>query len=199
MRGGRLIADQAGRGVEWPFNTRRWFAPVVTPDGQEHHLVRWTQDASGAVTGFRRPDGTAGGVLSTPALSVDAAAEGGENGAKLTFKTLQEEVTIAAAATSTSTIEIPAGAVVLAVSTRVTVAIPTATTFTVGDGSTADRFNTGSNVAVAAGTTNRGTKAGPAYFATATPIVITPSDTPAAATGRVRVTIHYYEVTPPTA
>ena len=70
---------------------------------------------------------------------------------------------------------------------------------TVGDGSTAAKFNTGSNIAVAAGTTDVGTKAGPTYYASATSIVFTPSQTPATATGRVRTTIFYIQVTPPTA
>ena len=86
----------------------------------------------------------------------------------------------------------------LAVSVRVVTVIPTAATFTVGDSGSAARFNTGSNVAVAAGTTNVGTKAGAYYNATAAGILITPNLTPGAATGQVRVTIHYIEVTAPT-
>jgi len=49
----------------------------------------------------------------------------------LAIKSLSEVTTIAAAATSDTTIQMPAGAIVLGVSLRVTVVIPTAATFTV--------------------------------------------------------------------
>lgn len=110
---------------------------------------------------------------------------------------LEEEVTIAAAANTDSTIQMPAGAVVLGVAVRVTAAIPTAATFTVGDAGSAARFSTAA-VAVAAGSTDAGTKAGAYYNASAAAIRITPNAQPATATGKVRVTIFYYTVTPPT-
>lgn len=122
----------------------------------------------------------------------------GTDGQLCQIKSLTELVTIAAAATSTSTIQMPANAIILAVSARVTVAIPTAATFTVGDAGSAARFNTGASMLVAAGTTNVGTKAGAYYNATAAGILITPNLTPGTAVGRVRVTIHYIEVTAPT-
>ncbi len=125
-------------------------------------------------------------------------AVAGTHGQSLAVQVLEELTTIAAAATSTTTIQIPAGAIVLAVATRVTVAIPTATSFTVGDGSTAAKFNTGSNIPVTVNSTDPGTKAGPVYYAAATSIVYTPSTTPGAATGRVRTSIFYILVTPPT-
>jgi hypothetical protein len=123
----------------------------------------------------------------------------GANGQALKIRVLEELTTIAAAATSTTTIQIPAGALVLAVPVRVVTALPGAATMTIGDGTTAAKFNTGSNIAVAAGTTDAGTKAGPTYYAAATSIVITPNATPSSATGRVRTTIFYIQVTPPTA
>lgn len=120
------------------------------------------------------------------------------NGQLLNFKGLTELTTIAAAATSVTTIQIPAKSIVLAVSALVTTIIPTATTFDVGDGITAAKFNTAA-VAVAAGSSDPGTKAGPVYFAAATAITLTMNGTPpAAATGRVRITIHYISVTVPT-
>lgn len=122
----------------------------------------------------------------------------GLNGQLCQIKSLTELTTLAAAATTTTTIQMPAGAIVLGVSVRVVTVIPTAATFTVGDAGSAARFNTGTNVAVAAGTTNAGTKAGAYYNATAAGILITPNLTPGAATGQVRVTIHYIEVTAPT-
>ena len=120
------------------------------------------------------------------------------NGKALGIKMLTELTTIAAAATTDTTIQMPAGAIVVGVSVRVTTLIPTAATFTVGDSGSAARFNTGASVAVAAGTTNAGTKAGAYYNASALSVRLTPDLTPADNTGRVRVTIYYIDVTPPT-
>jgi hypothetical protein len=53
-------------------------------------------------------------------------------------------------------------------------------------------------VLVAAGTTDAGTKAGAYYNASALAVRITPNIQPADNSGRVRVTIHYYTVTPAT-
>lgn len=122
----------------------------------------------------------------------------GANGQLAQIKSLSELTTIAAAASTDTAIQMPAGAIVLAVSVRVTTLIPTAATFTVGDSGSAARFNTGASVLVAAGTTDKGTKAGAYYNAGALAVRITPNLTPAAATGVVRVTIHYLDVTPPT-
>lgn len=110
---------------------------------------------------------------------------------------LTELTTIAAAATTDTAIQMPAGAVVLAVSVRVTTVIPTAATFTVGDSGSAARFSTAA-VSTAATSTDAGTKAGAYYNASALSVRITPNLTPANNTGRVRVTIYYYTVTPPT-
>lgn len=119
------------------------------------------------------------------------------NGQRIGFKSLTELTTIAAAATTDTVIQMPAAAIILAVSVRVTVAIPTATNFTVGDSGSAARFSTAA-VSSAANSTDKGTKAGAYYNAGALAVRITPDATPAANTGRVRVTIHYIEVTPPT-
>jgi hypothetical protein len=135
----------------------------------------------------------AAGALSTNS----SLARTGANGQALThLQSLTELTTIAAAATTDTTIQMPAGAVVLAVSVRVTVAIPTAATFTVGDSGSAARFNNAA-VTVAANSTDPGTKAGAYYNASALSIRITPNLTPGDTSGRVRVTIHYYTSTPP--
>jgi hypothetical protein len=123
----------------------------------------------------------------------------GANGQAFTHvQQLTELTTIAAAATTDTTIQMPANAVVLAVSVRTTVVIPTATSYTVGDSGSSARFNT-ANVGVAANSTDAGTKAGAYYNAGALSVRLTMvGGAPAANTGRVRVTIYYYTVTPPT-
>ncbi len=120
------------------------------------------------------------------------------NGQTLSHESVSELTTIAAAATTDTAIQIPAGAVVLGVSVRVTVVIPTAATFTVTSTTGGTGFNTGTNVSTAANTTDAGTKAGAFYQAAASTIRITPNATPGNNSGRVRVTIHYYKVTPAT-
>ena len=139
------------------------------------------------------------GAASAASVSAPLVSATGANGQLIKIGVLEELTTIAASATTSTAIQIPAGSVVLAVSVRVTVTIPTAATMTVGDGTTAAKFNTGSNIAVAAGTTDTGMKAGPTYYAAATSIVFTPSLTPGTNAGRVRTTIFYMQVTPATA
>lgn len=119
----------------------------------------------------------------------------GPNGANLIVNTLTESTTIAAAATTTTTIQIPAGAIVLAVSVRVTTTIPTATTFTV-TGNTTGTFNTAA-VSTASGSTDPGTAAGAFYSATTQSIKYTPNSTPGSATGVVRSVVTYLTSIPP--
>lgn len=122
----------------------------------------------------------------------------GTNGQILSMcQTLTELTTIAAAASTDTTIQMPANSVVLAVSVRVTVVIPTAVSFTVGDSGSAARFSTAA-VSTAATSTDAGTKAGAYYNATALSVRITPNAQPADNSGRVRVSIFYYTSTPPT-
>lgn len=122
----------------------------------------------------------------------------GNNGQSFSsVQSLTELTTISTNASTDTTIQMPANSLILAVPVRVTVIIPTAATFTVGDSGSAARFST-TTVAVAADTTDTGNKAGVYYNASALSVRITPNASPLAATGRVRITIYYYTVTPPT-
>ena len=151
----------------------------------------------GAEGGLSVGTTTDGGAGTARATELQQISGTGTNGQFVAMKSLTQLVTIAAAATTDTTIQIPAGARVFAVSSRVTVAIPTAATFEVGINGAASRFSTG--VAVAVDTTSVGTLGSvDDDYAAATAIRITPSATPATNAGRLRVTIHYLEVTPPT-
>ena len=134
-----------------------------------------------------------GPTATTAILEVNSIS----NGQKLTFRTQTELLTIAAAATTNSSITLNTDAVILAVSVRVTVLIPTAATFTVTGNSSGTTFSTAA-VAVAAGTTDVGTASCPYKNGAGQLVRITPNLTPADNTGRVRITIHYYDVTPAT-
>lgn len=143
----------------------------------------------------------AAGVLklshSTATSTAEFQVSGGSGGFISTVKALTELTTIAAAATTTTAIQLPANAVILAVSVRVVTIIPTAATFTVTSATPAKTWNTVA-VPVAAGTTDPGTAPGPSFQTTASVITITPNLTPGTATGQVRVTVYYYQVTPAT-
>lgn len=131
-------------------------------------------------------------------LNAATLATVGVNGQSCAIQSLTELTTIAAAATTDTAIQIPANAIVLGVSVRVTTVIPTAATFTVIGTTSSTAFQTGATVSTAATTTDAGTKSCPYLNATAQTIRITPNAQPADNTGRVRVTIHYISVTPPT-
>jgi len=99
--------------------------------------------------------------------------------------------------TATATLLIPAGAVVLGVTTRVTSLITGPAGYDVGDGTNTDRW--GNSIAVANGTTSDPTdyvSSAMEIFPVATDVVIT-SDGVAFTGGQVRVTVHYMTLTAP--
>ena len=131
------------------------------------------------------------------------------NGSTMTFSHTTEEIVIAAAAqTDSAATLLPASSITLGVTVRVTVAIPTAATFTVGAnviGGTTKYEATG--ISTAANTTAVCTDqwdggvatdpAGPSNN-TARRIRIIPNLTPANNTGRVRCDVFSLVFTPPT-
>jgi hypothetical protein len=124
------------------------------------------------------------------------------NGASLNIKSISEEVTIAAAAfTDSSTNLLPANSFIVCVAYRVTVVIPTAATFDVGVAIDTNRY--GELISVAAGTTSTSFKLlvplNPSMQNAAGTIRITPDAIPAAATGKVRITVYYIDCDAPTA
>jgi hypothetical protein len=118
------------------------------------------------------------------------------NGQNLQSKALTEATTIAASDATVTSIEIPKDAVVLAVSVRVLSSIPSATEFSVGVTGAATRY--GGALSNAVDVKNPGTSDYGRYYGASTCILITPDVTPSSNAGKIRVTIHYIEVTPPT-
>jgi hypothetical protein len=123
---------------------------------------------------------------------------GAANGQLLDLKWQTEELTLSTVGATTDTaMQMPAGAVIFGVTTRVTQALTVATSFSVGDSGSATRFSTTGTVAVTLGTTDKGTKAGAYYNASALAVRVTANGgTPGA--GKVRLTMWYYELTPST-
>lgn len=142
--------------------------------------------------------GAANDVVMSRTAAGSLGIGGQSNGQKIAISTLTELTTIAAAATTDTAIQIPLDAVVFAVSVRVTVAIPTATTFTVTGTTSGTQFDVAGGVSTAANTTDVGTRNTPYKNGAAQTIRITPNVNPAANSGRVRTTIHYYQITPAT-
>ena len=118
----------------------------------------------------------------------------GANGQSTSFAQATALVSTPSGATVTSTNLIPANSIVLGVTVRVTTAVTGATTFDVGDGTTANRF--ADDVAVASGTTSQLAIA-PALFAAATNVVLTANGSNFTG-GAVRVTVHYITLVAPT-
>lgn len=57
MKSGRLLAEYPGRGVEWPMDFLRRPAPLILPDGSEHHLARFVKGESGQFDVLAGPTG----------------------------------------------------------------------------------------------------------------------------------------------
>jgi hypothetical protein len=148
-------------------------------------LVEWVNDT--AVRGYLHHNG-------------DLAINMLDNGQQLNIESLPEELTIQAAATTTSTIQIPAGCLCVGVSSYVTTTLPGATvSYSIGTAApalNATRFGTA--IPSVVGSSDPGTDDAITHFANDTPILITPDVAPAAATGKIRITIHFIRIDPAT-
>lgn len=151
-----------------------------------------------AVTGaITATGGVVGEVTDATLHATTSVGKTGANGQSILLKELTEETTMAQAATTATTIEIPAGCILLAVCGRVTGLAATTATYDIGI--TGDTARFGSGVLVAAGTTFKGV---PDVlfeaYASATTILVTPNATPTDDNGKIRFSIFYLEITPPT-
>jgi hypothetical protein len=112
-------------------------------------------------------------------------------GSKALVKTNSTTKSALSGATVTATDLIPAGSIVLGVNVKVITLITGATSFTIGDGTDADRWGTG--IAVAAGTTTTTadiTVTSAPIYAAATSVVLTAAGSNFTA-GAVEISVHY--------
>jgi len=133
-------------------------------------------------TGGRDYDISAGEVISNSAIG-------------LKYKTT--ELVAISGATASFASAIPAGSLVVGVSTRVTKAITGATSFGIGDGTDATRWGTTRPITL--GSTSdlaQITISSPIYYTSATDIVLT-ANGGNFTDGDVRIVLHYFEITPP--
>jgi len=126
----------------------------------------------------------------------DWAINMGDNGQQLTQGSVTESLTIMDTADGYSSIQILAGSQVKAVSWYVVTTLPGPATFSLGIAGDETRY--ANSVSALAGTSGNGMSAGIIYYLNNTSLVITPVSTPTAATGVIRITIHYEIVDAPT-
>ena len=121
------------------------------------------------------------------------------NGAKLTFGSFTELLTIAVAAYTDTTSTIPAEASVFGASVRVVTSIPGITNFSVSNPTAGVAYST-APVSGTAGSTDPGDDNCPhgPVSASAVTLRITPDVAPSAGTGQVRIAAYWYLPTPPT-
>lgn len=122
---------------------------------------------------------------------------GSGNGQFLRINSREELTTISTAATTATVINFPANSLQFGVSVRVITAIPTAATFSVGTTENATRYGTGILTSSDVTSQSAGTTS-PIILTSTASVVITPNAAPNAATGQVRVTLYYLDLTPPT-
>jgi hypothetical protein len=113
------------------------------------------------------------------------------HGAATETLVVEEEVSLSGASVETA-FNIPAGAIVFAVSERVTQVVTGATSFKVGISGETNKF--GDLLGLSPGSTNRG-HIGPTGFYSATPIVITANGSNFTG-GKLRIACHYVFITP---
>jgi major tropism determinant Mtd-like protein len=130
-------------------------------------------------------------VLNTAASNVIAL---GAKGSAVNIQVAEQLVSGLSGASVTAGSQIPAGALVLACSARVTTAITGATSFSVGYTGSTSAF--GSGLGTSSGTTNEG-MIGPNPFYSATNLVLTAAGGSFTG-GAVRLSLIYLTFTPPT-
>lgn len=181
--GGVWILPVAASGSAWtgqPAGTlMRFEAGAWEPLAPAEGVLAWVKDEN-QIVAF---DGAAWTPLSATFRSTVAAASPGLANTRLEL--LEEELTLSGASTPT-TIAIPNRAIVLAVSTRTTVAITGAAAYDCGVAGEASKF--GGSLGVAKNSSNVGVVGPTAYYAD-TPVVLTAVGGSFVG-GKVRVAIH---------
>lgn len=192
VAGGVWILPASAAGAAWagqPAGTlMRFEAGAWEPLPPAEGMLAWVKDENQMVA-F---DGVGWTPLSATFRSLTAAAS--PNFATTRLEVLEQEVTLSGAATATS-IVIPNRAIVLAVSTRTTVAVTGATAYNCGVSGEASKF--GGSLGVAKNASNIGIVGPTAYYAD-TPVMLTAVGGNFVS-GKVRVAIHLMRFDAPAA
>ncbi len=172
-----------GAGTLMRFEAGAWEA-LIPAEG----VLAWVKDENQVVA----HDGAAWAPLSASFKSLTAAASPGLANTRLEIR--EEETALSGATTSTA-IVIPARAIVLAVSTRTTVAVTGATSYSCGVSGEAAKF--GSSLGAAKNASNVGVIGPTAYYAD-TPVLLTAAGGNFTG-GKVRVAMHLLRFDAPAA
>jgi hypothetical protein len=168
--------------------------------GADSRPLNATGDTNEIVIGYAsRGDGSNTTVIGTTSTTQSRLYGGdafntGANGQSNVFGQATVLLSAFTGATRTATALIPANCIVIGVSCRVTTAITGATSFDIGDGTTANLF--ADDVAVALGTTSN-LVITPRVYSAATNVVCTANGSNFTA-GAVRLTVHYMRIVAPT-
>lgn len=158
-----------------------------------------TSGTTGTITlGTTNASGITIGGTSFDTVINGGATVTGANGETSAIKHASVEVTGMSGATVTASSLIPADAIVMGVTVRVTTTITGATTFTIGDGTDADAW--GAGIALTSGTTTAPgdfVAAVPVIYSAANDVVLTATGSNFSA-GAVRITVHYMLLGAPT-
>ena len=183
LAGGVWILPAGATGAVWAgqpvgtlmrFEAGAWEA--LTP---AEGVLAWVKDENQMIA----HDGVAWTPLSTTFKSLTAAASPGLANTRLEIR--EEETTLSGATTSTAMV-IPARSIVLAVSTRTTVAVTGAASYSCGVAGDAGKF--GGSLGAAKNSSNVGVIGPTAYYAD-TPVLLTAAGGNFTG-GKVRVAIH---------
>jgi hypothetical protein len=120
------------------------------------------------------------------------------NGQELDRKTVTDLVVVSAAAQQTTSVQIPANSEVVGVSSFVVVQPPGTSTVDVGvAGSAVSRKRYGVNISTSVGTAHPGVESPGTSYLIATSITLTFNTAPSDNSGRIRITVHYRIIVPP--
>jgi hypothetical protein len=117
-----------------------------------------------------------------------------DHGQEYKFDTKEELMTIGTGATTDSAFVIPSGVQVSAVSSYVVTDLPGTDTYSVGINGDTDRYGTG--IGAGPGADHHGMDAGVLFYGVGQAVRITPSPAPSAATGTIRIVVHFRKATP---
>ena len=120
------------------------------------------------------------------------------NGQELDAKSVTALVTVSAVKQQATSVQIPANSEVVGVSSYVSVQPPGTSTVDVGvDGSAVSRKRYGANISTSASTAHPGMESPGVSYLVAVSIVLTFNTAPSDNSGRIRLTVHYRTIVPP--
>ena len=164
----------------------------------EGNVVHHTGGADVPVTDGGTGASTAAAARTNLSLGAGWTSADFANGVATVVTETTELLTIAAAATTTSNIVLPANRVILGVTSRVTVQPGGTVSYDLGVGGATTHFGTGISTTANTTNANAGINGSKVIGGSTVALLITPDGTPSDTVGRIRLSILYIDLTPPT-